>query len=72
LPRSWASATCSAIFGAAGFGWYIGALAKAENWNAVFFIAGLAMALYATGWLFFDATRPVLRESPSPSGRGPG
>src|SRR5207249_1281825 len=49
--------------GAAGFGWYIGSLAKADNWNAVFLIAGIAMALYATGWLFFDATRPVLREA---------
>lgn len=49
--------------GAAGFGWYIGALAKGDNWNAVFLIAALAMALYATGWLFFDATRPVVREA---------
>jgi MFS family permease len=58
-------------FGAAGFGWLIGALAKADRWNTVFLIAGLAMALYATGWLFFDATRPVLREdAPSPTGRG--
>ena len=48
--------------GAAGFGWYIGSLAKADNWNAVFLIAGISMALYATGWLFFDATRPVVRE----------
>ena len=48
--------------GAAGFGWYIGSFAKADNWNAVFLIAGIAMALYATGWLFFDATRSVLRE----------
>jgi len=48
--------------GAAGFGWLIGLLAKRGDWNAVFLIAGLAMALNATGWLFFDATRPVLRE----------
>jgi len=52
--------------GAAGFGWLIGLLAKGGNWNAVFLIAGLAMALNATGWLFFDATRPVMRESPEP------
>ena len=43
-------------FGAAYFGWYIGVLAKADNWNAVFLIAGLAMAVYASGWLLFDAT----------------
>jgi MFS transporter, ACS family, glucarate transporter len=48
--------------GAAGFGWYIGVLAKANRWNAVFLIAGLAMAVYASGWLLFDATRPVVRE----------
>jgi MFS family permease len=48
--------------GAAGFGWLIGLLAKADRWNTVFLIAGLAMALYGTGWLFFDATRPVLRD----------
>ena len=47
--------------GAAGFGYYIGRLANADNWNAVFLIAGLAMAFYATGWLLFDATRPVVR-----------
>jgi ACS family glucarate transporter-like MFS transporter len=48
--------------GAAGFGWYIGVLAKADEWNSVFLIAGLAMAVYASGWLLFDATRPVVRE----------
>src|SRR5437867_5296773 len=47
--------------GAAAFGWQIGALAKSGNWNAVFLIASAGMALYATGWLFFDATRPVVR-----------
>ncbi len=47
--------------GAAAFGYYIGRLASADNWNAVFLIAGLSMALYATGWFFFDATRPVMR-----------
>jgi ACS family glucarate transporter-like MFS transporter len=77
LGASWASyqdiggrqvATVLAIgnmfgnLGAAGFGWYIGALAKSDNWSAVFLIASLAMALYGTGWLFFDATRPVVRE----------
>jgi MFS transporter, ACS family, glucarate transporter len=48
--------------GAAGFGWLIGYLAKGDNWNAVFLIAGLSMALYASGWLLFDATRTVVRE----------
>jgi MFS transporter, ACS family, glucarate transporter len=48
--------------GAAAFGWQIGALAKAENWNAVFLIASLGMALYGTGWLLFDATRPIAHE----------
>jgi MFS family permease len=78
LGASWASyqdiggkqvATVLAIgnmfgnLGAAAFGWYIGALAKSDNWNAVFLIAALAMAFYASGWLFFDATRPVVREA---------
>ncbi len=77
LGASWASyqdiggrqvATVLAIgnmfgnLGAAAFGWYIGALAKSDNWSAVFLIAALAMAFYASGWLFFDATRPVIRE----------
>jgi len=48
--------------GAACFSWLIGPLAEDKNWNAVFLIAGLAMAFYATGWLLFDATRPVVRE----------
>ena len=51
--------------GAAAFGWQIGALAKAENWNAVFLIASLGMALYGAGWLLFDATRPIAREEPA-------
>jgi ACS family glucarate transporter-like MFS transporter len=78
LGASWASyqdiggrqvATVLAIgnmfgnLGAAAFGWYIGALAKSDNWSAVFLIASLAMAFYASGWLFFDATRPVVREA---------
>lgn len=78
LGASWASyqdiggrqvATVLAIgnmfgnLGAAAFGWYIGALAKSDNWSAVFLIASLAMALNATGWLIFDATRPVVREA---------
>ena len=50
-------------FGAAGFGYYIGRLANDNNWNAVFLIAGLAMALNATGWLLFDATHPVMPET---------
>lgn len=49
--------------GAAAFGWLIGWLAKAGNWNTVFLIAGIAMALYGAGWLLFDATRPVKREA---------
>jgi nitrate/nitrite transporter NarK len=49
--------------GAAAFGYYIGVLAKADRWPTVFLIASLAMAIYACGWLLFDARRPVLRES---------
>ena len=37
--------------GAAGFGYYIGVLAKADQWNTVFLIAGLAMAVYGAGRL---------------------
>jgi ACS family glucarate transporter-like MFS transporter len=50
-------------FGAAFFSYYIGVLAKADRWNTVFFIASLAMAVYAGGWLLFDARRPVVREA---------
>jgi ACS family glucarate transporter-like MFS transporter len=49
-------------WGAAGFGYYIGVLAKSDRWPTVFLIASLAMLLYASGWLLFDARRPVVRE----------
>jgi nitrate/nitrite transporter NarK len=49
-------------WGAAGFGYYIGVLAKADRWPTVFLIASLAMLIYASGWLLFDARRTVIRE----------
>jgi sugar phosphate permease len=55
--------------GAAYFGWQIGDLAKSGRWNAVFVIAAIAMAVNATCWLSFDASRPIVREEPQP-GRG--
>lgn len=48
-------------WGAAGFGYYIGVLAKADRWPTVFLIASLAMLIYASGWLLFDARRTVVR-----------
>ena len=49
--------------GAAYFGWYIGSLAKGGHWNTVFLMAGIAMAINASCWLFFDASRLIVRES---------
>jgi sugar phosphate permease len=48
--------------GAAVFSWLIGYLAQEKQWNTVFIIAAIAMALNAMLWFFFDATRPVVRE----------
>lgn len=48
--------------GAAYFGRLIGILADNDQWNAVFYIAAGAMLVAATCWLFFDASRPVVRE----------
>jgi ACS family glucarate transporter-like MFS transporter len=52
-------------FGAAIFTWLSGLLADYGRWNAVFLIAAVAMAIAACGWLFFDASRPVVRREES-------
>lgn len=52
-------------FGAAGFGYLIGPLAKADRWSSVFLIAAAAMLTYAACWLLFDARRPAIRERPA-------
>jgi nitrate/nitrite transporter NarK len=48
--------------GAAYFGRLIGILADNDHWNAVFYIAAGAMITAACCWMFFDASRPVVRE----------
>jgi sugar phosphate permease len=50
-------------FGAATFAWLIGLLAENDRWNTVFLISGAAMLVNATCWLFFDASRPVVRDA---------
>ena len=47
--------------GAAAFSWLIGYLADHDRWQTVFYISAVAMAINATCWFFFDATRPVVR-----------
>jgi len=49
--------------GAAYFARLIGILADNDQWNAVFYIAAGAMFTAACGWMLFDASRPVVRES---------
>jgi MFS family permease len=48
---------------AAGFGWFIGRLADADQWNTVFMISAVAMSICASAWLVFDPTRQVVREA---------
>jgi ACS family glucarate transporter-like MFS transporter len=49
-------------FGAATFAWLIGRLADHDRWHTVFVISAVAMAVNATCWFLFDASRPVVRE----------
>lgn len=49
-------------FGAAAFGWLIGSLADHKQWNTVFFISAVAMAVSVVSWLALDPTRPVVPE----------
>jgi MFS family permease len=52
--------------GAALFGWLIGLLADADRWNTVFILSAIAMTTLAVCWLFFDASRPIVKE-PEPA-----
>lgn len=52
--------------GAAFFSRLTGRLAGDDHWDYVFWMSAGAMALVSCGWLFFDASRPVVREA-SPS-----
>jgi ACS family glucarate transporter-like MFS transporter len=49
--------------GAAVFGRLIGMLADADQWNAVFYNAAGAMLTAACGWMLFNASRPVVRQT---------
>jgi ACS family glucarate transporter-like MFS transporter len=48
--------------GAALFGWLIGLLADADRWNTVFLLSAVAMTTLAICWMFFDASRVIVRE----------
>jgi sugar phosphate permease len=54
-------------FAAAVFAWLFGWLAQQNNWQAVFVISAVAMALNSLCWLFFDAARPIWKETPMPA-----
>jgi nitrate/nitrite transporter NarK len=45
--------------GAAGYGWFIGRLARDEQWSLVFAISSIGFCLAAVSWLIADATRVV-------------
>jgi nitrate/nitrite transporter NarK len=45
--------------GAAGYGWFIGRLARDEQWSLVFAISSLGFCIAAVSWLLADATRVV-------------
>lgn len=49
--------------GAALFAWLFGLLAEHGRWQSVFFIAAAAMAVNSLCWLFFDASRPIWKET---------
>jgi sugar phosphate permease len=49
--------------GAAVFSWQIGALAKAGEWNIVFYLSSAALVLMAVCWLIVDPTRSLVRDS---------
>ena len=40
----------------------IGWLAQQNNWQTVFVISALAMAINSLAWLFFDAAQPIWKE----------
>jgi ACS family glucarate transporter-like MFS transporter len=45
--------------GAAGYGWFIGLLARDERWSLVFAISSVGFCIAAISWLIADATRVV-------------
>jgi ACS family glucarate transporter-like MFS transporter len=49
--------------GAAGYGWFIGRLARDEQWSLVFAISSLGFCIAAVSWLIADATRIVKAHS---------
>jgi sugar phosphate permease len=49
--------------GAAVFAWLIGWLAQQNHWQTVFVISAIAMAVNSVCWLFFDAARPIWKET---------
>ena len=48
---------------AGAFAWWFGRLADQHQWPSVFFISAAAMALNSLCWLFFDAARPIWKNS---------
>jgi nitrate/nitrite transporter NarK len=45
--------------GAAGYGWFIGRLARDGQWPLVFAISSIGFVLAAVSWLIADATRVI-------------
>jgi ACS family glucarate transporter-like MFS transporter len=45
------------------FAWLIGVLAEKGNWQTVFYISAVAMALNSVCWFFFDASRKIWPEA---------
>jgi sugar phosphate permease len=44
------------------FAWLIGLLAEKGNWQSVFYISAVAMAMNSLCWFFFDASRPIWKD----------
>ena len=45
------------------FAWLIGWLARDGNWQSVFYISAVAMAMNSVCWFFFDASRKIWPEA---------